>query len=518
MHPVGTDRTETETRASATPDRHNGSGNPALTVPKVRASMTAAVTARPPAESTDDRFVAGDRFDVAIVGAGVIGCALARRFTLDGARVLVVEKAVDILDGASKANSAILHTGFDAPPDTLEAACVRRGRAAYLAMHASLGLPLIPCGALVLAWSEDEVARLPALIDKARRNGVDDVELLTSSAIARLEPDLSPTVKAGFRVPGESLIDAWSAPHAYLSQAVANGAELRRECEVLDGTFDGETWALNTSLGRVNADFVINAAGLYGDRVDARLIGRSDFEIRPRKGQFIVYDKPAANLATHILLPVPNEVTKGIVVCRTAYGNLLVGPTAEEQDARDLAELVPTTLRALQQRGEEILPGLADHDVTAMYAGLRPATDDSRYRVTAHDSIRYITVGGIRSTGLSSALGLAEHVAELAIGMGSVHRPLEAPQCPRVANISECATRDWQSSGNGGIVCHCESVTRREIEAALDSPLAPRSLAGLKRRTRVTLGRCQGFHCSAALAELTEGRLARPMARRIDDD
>ena len=497
------------------------------------------------AENSLRRPNRADSFDVAIVGAGVVGCALARRFSLDGARVIVLEKALDILDGASKGNSAILHTGFDAPPETLEADCIRRGRDAYLGVYASLGLPFMPCGALVLAWNEAEAERLPSLIDKARRNGVDDVVLLDRDAIRRQEPQLSDAVHAGIRVPGEALIDAWSAPYAYLNQAVANGARLDLGCEVKGGAFDGQRWQLETSSGFVSASIVINAAGLFGDRVDKRLLGTSAFTIKPRKGQFIVYDKPAAVLAGHILLPVPNEVTKGVVVCRTAYGNLLVGPTAEEQDDRSRAPLDSDTLLGLQRRGEEILPALKEHDITASYAGLRPASESSEYRITAQADQRYVTVGGIRSTGLSAALGIAEHVAAL---VSTFDRPVStanhsapgqptaaeaasasananananatepchecAPEThvPKVANISEWAERDWQRQGNAGIVCHCESVTRREIEQVLDGPLAPNTLAGLKRRTRVTMGRCQGFYCSAALAEMSRDRFATPM-------
>ena len=420
----------------------------------------------------------------------------------------MIEKAPDVLDGASKGNSAILHTGFDAPPGSLEAACIASGREEYLAVRESLGLPLLECGALVLAWSEEEAARLPALLEKARANGVDDVERLSAAALRRLEPNLAEGLVDGFRVPGEHIVDGWSAPHAYLLQALANGARLLRDREVTGGAFDGATWRVETTRGPVHAALVVNAAGLYGDVVDERLIGETDFAIRPRKGQFVVYDKGAAALARHILLPVPSETTKGVVVCRTAYGNLLVGPTAEEQEGRRDAALVPGTLRALRARGEAILPALAAHEVTAAYAGLRPATESSEYRVRVRRELRYASVGGIRSTGLSSALGTARHVVALCEGLGRGTASLAAPVRPTIANISEVGTRDWQRPDNGGIVCHCESVTRREIEAVLDGPLPPATLAGLKRRTRVTMGRCQGFYCSAALAAITRGRLA----------
>ncbi|MCA0270650.1 MAG: NAD(P)/FAD-dependent oxidoreductase [Proteobacteria bacterium] len=447
-------------------------------------------------------------FDVAVIGAGVVGCALARAFTLAGARVVVLEKAVDVLDGASKANSAILHTGFDAPEGSLELACIREGYALYHEVRQRLGLPLVRAGAMVLAWNAEEVAGLPALMDQAVANGMTDIHPLTGTEARTLEPELSDRVLAGFRVPGEHLIDPWSAAHGYLMQALANGAALMRQAEVLTGRHSGGEWHLATTAGAITAGLVINAAGLWGDEVDRRVAGESWFTIKPRKGQFVVYDKTAAALAGHILLPVPTRITKGIVVCRTAFGNLLVGPTAEEQEDREHATVERDTLQALMKRGTEILPALAGHEVTAVYAGLRPGTEEKHYRIRADLAPGYICVGGIRSTGLSAALGIAAHVVRLARGS---YAPPADPVWPEMPNISVDGQRDWQCPGHGGIVCHCELVTRREVEAALSGPMAAGSLAGLKRRTRVTMGRCQGFYCSAELARLTEGRLAQPM-------
>ncbi|MFZ9684579.1 MAG: NAD(P)/FAD-dependent oxidoreductase [Gemmobacter sp.] len=456
-----------------------------------------------------DPLPQGD-LDALVIGAGVVGCAIARRLALEGARVAILERGADILDGASKGNSAILHTGFDAPTGSLELACIRAGHAEYLEIRERLGLPLDRAGALVIAWTEAEAAALPALMAQARANGVGDIEPLDAADLRAAEPALSHRAVAGFRVPGESLIDPWSAPLAYLAQALAHGATLARGTEVTGGAFDGARWRIETPRGALRARRVVNAAGLHGDRVDRLLLGEAGFAIRPRKGQFVVFDKPAAALARHILLPVPNEITKGVVVCRTVWGNLLVGPTAEEQTDRDRADLVPATLAALAARGAEILPALGGHAVTASYAGLRPATERKDYVITTAAGGSYLSVGGIRSTGLSAALGIAAHVAGLCGAPGAWAAPAEL-RWPRVANLAEGAPRDWQAPGHGGIVCHCEQVTRREILGALDGPLGAQSLAGLKRRTRATMGRCQGFYCTAAIARLTEGRLAQPM-------
>jgi len=453
-----------------------------------------------------------ETFDVTVIGAGVVGCAVARRLTLEGARVLIVEKAADILDGASKGNSGILHTGFDAPPGSLEQRCVAAGYAEYLEIRHRLNLPLLESGALVLAWTEEEAAKLPALMEQARANGVEDIALLTRQEILTREPALSPRLRAGFAVPREFVIDPWSAPTAYLLQALANGAEVRRGTEVMGGTFDGDTWQLETTTGPIRSRAVVNCAGLYGDIVDRRLVGDSGFTIRPRKGQFVVFDKAAAKLAKAIILPVPTAKTKGVVICRTSYGNLLVGPTAEDQDSRTDASTDAEALRMLRAKGIEMLPGLAEIPVTATYAGLRPASEHKEYQLSARPERRYVTVGGIRSTGLSSALGLAREVQALLTSFGTSYAPPQEVAWPRVGVLTEYGERAWAQPGNGGVVCHCELVTRGEIEAALDGPLPARSLAGLKRRTRVTMGRCQGFYCLGQLAEITEGRFEIPLA------
>jgi glycerol-3-phosphate dehydrogenase len=464
----------------------------------------------PPAAGT------ADTFDVIVIGAGVVGCAVARGLTLTGARVLVLEKAAEILDGASKGNSGILHTGFDAPPDSLEQRCIAEGYREYLAIRERLNLPLVETGALVLAWSEAEEARLPELMDQARQNGVDDVAPLTRAEILAREPQLSPKVRAGFAVPREFVIDPWSAPTAYLLQALANGATCRRGCEVLSGRFDGAAWQLETSLGAFRGRCVVNCAGLYGDVVDERLLGERRFTIKPRKGQFVVFDKAAARLAQAIILPVPTATTKGVVICRTAYGNLLVGPTAEEQESRSDASTDGATLQMLRAKGIEMLPALAEVPVTATYAGLRPASEQKDYHIKVDAPRRHITLGGIRSTGLSSALGLAKEVVRQVEALGESYAAPPQPAWPQVGNLTDYAPRAWAEADNGGIVCHCELVTRREIESALAGPLPPQSLAGLKRRTRVTMGRCQGFYCLGSLSEITAGRFAPEL--KIADD
>ncbi len=444
--------------------------------------------------------------DIAIVGGGVVGCAVARRMALEGASVVLVEKAADILDGASKGNSAILHTGFDAPTGSLEWECIQKGYEEYIEIHESLGLPLLKTSALVAAWSEEENDKFEGIIKKAKANNVTDIRLLTKSEIQEREPNLASHIKAAILIPREYVIDPWSAPLAYLTQALENGGQLFCDAEVTTGEFDGSHWLLKTERGNIRASHVINTAGLYGDYLDRDVLGTSDFTIKPRKGQFVVFDKAANKLINSVLLPVPTKRTKGIVIFPTIFGNLAVGPTAEDQESRNDASVDKETLNMLRTQAIEKIPALENIPVTATYAGIRPATEKAEYRVYQYPERNWITLGGIRSTGLTSALGLAQHVHSLLTNQGVKFTALENPIIPQMPNLAEHLPRDYEKPGYGEIVCHCEMVTSREIKAALESKAPARSLAGLKRRTRATMGRCQGFYCSARLAELTKNK------------
>ena len=442
-------------------------------------------------------------FDVAVIGAGVVGCAVARRFALGGARVLLLEKGADILSGASKANSAILHTGFDAPPGSLELACMQAGYEEYMRIAPKMNLPVLETGAIVAAWNGEEEAKLDLIEAQAIENGVRDVRRLTRASILAREPNVNPLVCAGLLVPREHVIDPWSAPLSYVTQAVMNDASTIFDAEVTGAARSGGQWRIATTQGAFYAIFVVNCAGLFGDAVEQMFTGVSSFEIRPRKGQFVVFDKSAAQLIQTILLPVPTERTKGVVVTPTAFGNVLVGPTAEEQENRHRAGVDREALQALVAKAISLVPALENVPVTAAYAGLRPASERKEYRVTIESDRGYITLGGVRSTGLTAALGLAAHAFDIYAKTNSKQLPSTDPAYPLMPNLAEHRERDWAKPGDNEIVCHCELVTRREIEAALCSMVPARDFGGLKRRTRTCMGRCQGFYCSARVAELT---------------
>ncbi|MGB8316008.1 MAG: NAD(P)/FAD-dependent oxidoreductase [Aestuariivirga sp.] len=443
------------------------------------------------------------RFDVAVIGGGVVGLALLRRFAIAGLKCVLLERGADILSGASKGNSALLHTGFDAPPKSLELRCMKAGYAEYLRIRQKLNLPLLESSAIVAAWNETELAALPAIVDKAHKNGVADVRAISQTELRLKEPELAKGALGGVFVPGEHIIDAWSAPLAYAHQALAHGAVILRNAEVTGGEFAHDAWTLASKQGNVTASVVINAAGNFGDLVEA-MARPPTFKITPRKGQFVVFDKPAFKLLRAIILPVPTARTKGVVLFRTAFGNLAIGPTAEDQNEREIATCDQETLNNLKSRAVEMVPALAGVGVNAIYAGLRPASEHKDYVIEAVEGKNWITVGGIRSTGLTAALGIADYASQLYDRNFNKLPKKSAEQFwTPVPNLSEDRIRPYMKGGE--IVCHCELVTSGEIEAALAGPLPAGDMGGLRRRTRAMMGRCQGFYCSARIAEITKG-------------
>ncbi|MFJ3670100.1 FAD-dependent oxidoreductase [Streptomyces sp. NPDC090106] len=452
-------------------------------------------------------------YDIAVVGAGVVGCAIARRLARHpGLDIALVEAQDDIGQGSSKANTAILHTGFDAVPGLLEARLVREGSRRLAEYAAESGIPVEPVGALLVAWDEEQLAALPRLAEKAERNDHKATRLIGEAELYEREPHLGPGALGALHVPGESVICPWTTTLAYATQAVRHGVDLHLNSAV-ERLSPG---SLTTSRGTLRTRWTVNAAGLHADTLD-RHLGHDDFTVTPRRGQLVVFDKFARGLVRHILLPVPTALGKGVLVAPTVYGNVLLGPTAEDLDDKRATRSTTEGLADLREKGRRILPRLLDEEVTAVYAGLRAATEHDDYRIAAHPDQRYVTVGGIRSTGLTASLAIADHVVEQLASSGMELGPERELDPVRMPNLGEAFPRPHQQPGRvaadpeyGTLVCHCERVSRGEIRDALTSTVPPAGLDGLRRRTRARAGRCQGFYCGAAVRDLFENSKAAP--------
>ena len=257
--------------------------------------------------------------------------------------------------------------------------------------------------------------------------------------------------------------------------------------------------------------YLVNAAGLHSDELD-RMLGHERFTVTPRRGELIVFDKLARPLVEHIVLAVPTKITKGVLIAPTVFGNVMLGPTADDVERKDDTESTAEGIAYLRAEGARIMPKLLEHEVTAVYAGLRAATEHADYQLSVHAPEGYACVGGIRSTGLSASMAIAEHVRDELGAAGLRLEPRSAPPPEFVMpNIGERSDRPYQrrdlidsDADYGRIVCFCERVTRGEVRDAMHGPLPAVDLDGLRRRTRAHMGRCQGFFCGAELAELLE--------------
>jgi glycerol-3-phosphate dehydrogenase len=464
----------------------------------------------PPAPARED---GGEPYDVAIVGAGVVGCALAYRLSQYRVRVAVVERNYDVGEGTSKANSAIIHTGFDASPGSLEAQLVTSAARLWPELSERLRVPFRAVSALVLALDDEQDARLERLAEKALANGVGDVRILSHPEVREREPNVAAAVRRALLVPREAIVDPFAVSIAFAEVALANGVDFRFGAALV--AVERPEAAVKTLVtsdgGRVRARFLVNAAGLGSRRV-ADLYGGAPFAIHPRRGQFLVFDKHARPLLGSILLPVPSEKTKGKLLAPTIFGNLLAGPTAEDLPPEQETNTATTVEGLAEVRGAALAfcPALADRQPIAAYAGLRCNCLQGSYHIVVNDTHRgFVTVTGVRSTGLSASPALADHIVERlhgACGLALAAAP------GAVAGRDEDAwpgwwRRPWEAPGAvdaepdyGRVVCSCENVTRGEIADALRSPLRPQTLDALKRRTRVLTGRCQGFHCAIEVA------------------
>ncbi|WP_078856501.1 NAD(P)/FAD-dependent oxidoreductase [Streptomyces sp. NBRC 109706] len=465
-------------------------------------------------------------FDVAVIGAGIVGAAIARELSGYQLSVALVEARDDVGDGTSKANTAILHTGFDAKPGTLESRLVSQGYALLSAYAEKTGIPVERTGAVLVAWTEEELAALPGLREKAEANGYPHCRLIDPDEVYRALPALGEGVLGGLTVPDESIICTWTTNLALATDARGRGTEVLLDHAVTEVAVGAEHTTLTTRGGTVRARWVVNAAGLGADVIDG-LFGHRRFTVTPRRGELFVFDKLARPLADRIVLPVPTSRGKGVLISPTIYGNVMLGPTSEDLDDKTATGTSESGFEFLLGKGERLMPRLLQEEVTASYAGLRAAVDHGDYLIEATAEQRYLLVGGIRSTGLTAGIAIAEHVTGLLADAGLELTPrAELPEPPRMPNIGEAGRRPYQDAERiaadpayGTVVCFCERVTAGEIRDACQAPLPARTPEGLRRRTRAMNGRCQGFFCGAEVNRLfdEQTRTAAPTGPAGDD-
>ncbi len=457
-------------------------------------------------------------YDIIVVGCGVIGAAVAYELSKYELSVGIIEKENDVATGATRANSGIIHAGFDPEPGSLMARLNVRGSELAEGIAKTLDVPYERTGAMVIALSEADLPMLEKLYERGCINGVKDLRMLSGEDARRMEPELAPEVKAAIYAPTSAVISPWDYCLAFAETAVVNGVELNLNCELKsikrENTSSGEGWHIATSGGEFFAPVIVNAAGV--NAVDIHnSVSEKKYESKPRIGEYFLLDKGEGSRVSRTIFQCPNEDGKGVLVSKTTHGNLIVGPTSrlteEGGTACTAAGLAFTRERALMS-----VPSIDFKKSIRNFAGLRATTSSDDF-IIAEAEEGFIDCAGICSPGLSAAPAIGEYVTEL-IGeslarspKGDIGRELvrkkdfkSGRRVVRFNSLTDGEKAELVASDHayGRVICRCETITEGEIIAAFNSPIPPVSIDGIKRRCGTGMGRCQGGFCSPRIAEL----------------
>ncbi len=454
-------------------------------------------------------------FDVAIIGAGVVGCAIARELSRYRLRVALLEKCVEVGFGTTKTNSGIIHPGHHSPPDTLKGRLAVRGNQLFDGLREELSFGFRRIGELVVATREEDLPVLDALKAQGKKKGVPGLELWDRERLRREEPNLSQKLLAALHAPTAAVINPYEFAFALVEHAVENGVELVVDApaERLDPGPDGIT--VHTPQGEFPARFVVNCAGVFSDQI-AAMAGLEDFRILPRKGEEYMLDKRLQGLVRRLIFPVPSPRTKGTLIIPTFDGTIMVGPTAEDTEDRYDVSTTDSGAGRVFDFVRQICPAISPRDTIAEFAGLRAVSDTNDFIIGPTKVKGFINVAGIQSPGLTASPAIAEYVRDILKdeGLALEEKPdfRKHPPCAPRFSAADPDERERLVAEDplfARVVCRCELVTEAEVQDAIDR--GARTLDGIKFRTRAGMGRCQGGFCASRCMTLLAERSGVPV-------
>lgn len=458
-------------------------------------------------------------YDVAIIGAGVIGALTARELSKYRLNVALLEATNDVAMGASKANSGIVHAGFDAKPGTLKAELNVKGCAMMPGLCETLSVPYKNNGSLVVAFSEEEMETVKELYDRGIANGVPQMKIIGKDELKALEPNLADNVCGALDAQSAGIVCPYELTIAATENAVTNGVEFKRNCKVEAISFADDEFTLSTTAGEVKAKYIVDAAGAHSDEI-AKMIGDESVELIIRRGEYFILDKAVGNTVSHTIFQCPTKMGKGILVSPTVDGNLLIGPTAEDIDDKDDTSTTPEGLNTVKTFSVKSCPSVSTRNAITSFSGLRahPVSDDFILGPSKVNA-QFIHASGIESPGLSSAPAIAEYLADIitkAIGGVEKNEKFNGVRHDvfrfRHATDEEKEAAIAKNPAYGRIICRCETITEGEIIDAIHAPAGARDVDGVKRRTRAGMGRCQGGFCGSKVVEI----LARELGTEVN--
>lgn len=462
-------------------------------------------------------------YDVAIIGAGVTGSAIARELSRYQLRICVIEKEEDVCDGTSKANSAIIHAGFDAEPGTLKAKLNVRGNELMTTLSKELDIPFRRNGSLVVCTKEQSREGLEHLLEKGKANGVPDLQILEREQLLAMEPNLSDDVTCALYAPTGGIVCPFHMTMAFAENACTNGVSffLNTKVTFIEKTEDGyriHTVHTDTSEEELfEAKLIVNAAGVYADTLN-NMVSEHKLHITARKGEYVLLDKSAGSHVSHTVFQLPSAMGKGVLVTPTIHGNLLVGPTAVDVEDKEAVNTTAEGLASLSATCSRSVKNVPLRQVITSFAGLRAHEDGDDFVIgEAPDAKGFLNVAGIESPGLSSAPAIAKLVRKM---VTDILHPDSDPDFvgtrkgilhPDSLSMEERNELIRKHPEYGNIICRCEMITEGEIMDAIHRPLGARSLDGVKRRTRAGMGRCQAGFCSPRTMEILEREVPESM-------
>ncbi|MFP4499757.1 MAG: NAD(P)/FAD-dependent oxidoreductase [Candidatus Hydrogenedentota bacterium] len=462
--------------------------------------------------------IAGAPYDVAIVGAGCVGAAIARRLSSYELRVALLEQCADVGFGVSKANSGIIHAGFHHPTTSLKARLEIRGNLMFEQLHHDLGFPFKRVGILVVAFSYEEMKTVEQLYAQGVENRVPLLEICSRERMLMLEPNLNPDTVGGLYAPTGGIIEPYRYVFALVESAVKNGVVLHTEFCVARAAHDDGVYTIESEAGQtVRARHIINAAGLHADELSA-IFGAEPFEITPRKGEEFLLDRKAAGFPNHVLFPVPARHSKGILVIPTVEGTMMIGPTATEVEAKEDRATSDENLDTVFAQAMHMVPSISRRDIITAFAGSRPVMAGNDFYIGVSTMApHFIQVAGIQSPGLTASPAIAEYVKDLLKqdGLALTEKTRFDPlleNSPRVREqpIERLENLVADDPNYGHIVCRCEAVSEAEIIEAIAR--GHTTMDGIKFYTRAGMGRCQGGFCTYRILKI----LARETGMPID--
>ena len=461
--------------------------------------------------------------DVVVIGGGIVGTAILRELSRYDLRCILVEKEPDVSTGTTKANSAVLHAGFDAPSGSWKQKTNVRGNELYHQLQDELDLDIKWTGSLVVATTDEEVRQLQVLLERGKVNGVPGLHILTKAEVLEKEPNLV-TAKAALWAPTAGVIWPFGCAIAFAQCAVQNGAEVIRDCPVTGFVKeDGIVTIVNTTKGAIRTNFVINAAGVYAEEI-AKLAGDDSFTITPRKGEYILFDKTAvSSLVYGAVFPCPNEKSKGILVCTTTHGNTFIGPNANEQTGKEDTAVTPAGIDEIIAGAQKLVPNLPLGACITEFAGLRAVSDTGDFILGASKVPGFFNAAGIQSPGIAAAPAIAEVVAE-SLGKEVLLRKkanwngrLPKKTAFNRMTVSEKQKAIQKNPLYGRVICRCETVTEGEIVDAIHEAVGACTVDGIKRRTRAGMGRCQGGFCGPRVTQILARELGIPVEKVLKE-